>query len=179
MDLLLEQWLDTTSGTDALRTSVRTSLDAWKKLAPALQLEVAGSIEEHVDAMPPVWRERFSEELAAMETEWDKMRQAIADKHITLYERNNRVVGYVFCGAQNDDRMTIKWIVSGTPEFVEDYKNVQKEFEEQEFNKTYERLTEKTPYREIDALDAQFKEYRYQRVCKFSAPKKDSGWVKI
>lgn len=181
MDLLLSEWLavEPPLGEPAVRTTVRTALAAWKSLPPPVVLETAGAVEDAQERMPERWRTRYAEELAALERDWDAMRQAIADKHVTVYEFKNRVVGYVFCGAQNDDRMTLKWIVCGSPQFVEDYQNVQKEHEEQAFNKKYERVQERTPYREVDALDDQFKAHRYQRVCKFSAPKKDSGWIKL
>lgn len=181
MDLLLEQWLavDPPLGDEQTRKAVKACVGAWKSLPPPVLLETAGAVEAFQEGMTQAWVERYTAELAGMEKEWDAMRQAISDKHVTVYERKNRVVGYVFCGAQNDDKMTIKWIVCGSNEFVEDYQNVQKEHEQEAFNKKYERVQERTPYREVDALDDQFKEHRYQRVCKLSAPKKDSGWIKI
>lgn len=181
MDQLLEQWLavDPPLGDEMTRKAVKACVGAWKSLPPPVLLETAGAVEGFQQGMPLTWVERYAQELAGMEKEWDAMRQAVADKHITLYEHKNRVVGYVFCGAQNDDKMTIKWIVCGTPAFVEDYQSVQKEHEEKAFNKKYERLKERTQYKEIDALDEKHKDHRYQRVCKFSAPKKDSGWIKI
>jgi hypothetical protein len=181
MDVLLTQWLDASpvKGDEALRSAIRSALNSWKSLPPAVHIEYAGRIEELQEGMSDSWKASYKAEMDAMEQEWDKMRQAIADKHVTVYEYKNRVTGYVFCGAQNDDRMTIKWIVCGHEKFVEDYKNVQKEFEEKQFNKKYERVFGTTPYREIDQLDEKFKDHCYQRVCKFSAPKHDSGWIKI
>jgi hypothetical protein len=181
MDQLLTQWLETEPalGDERVRSAVRTSLKTWKTLPPPICIEVAGGVEDLQEGMSSSWKERYRAELDGMEREWDTMRQAVSDKHVTVYERNNKRVGYVFCGAQNDDKMTIKWIVCGTEKFTEDFQNVQKQHEQDSFNKKYKRTEAHTPYRDVDALDDQYKEHRYQRVCKFSVPKHDSGWVKI
>ena len=181
MDILLTEWLAVGPplGDERTRLAVTTALLTWKALPPPVCIEVAGAVEATEESMPEAWRGRYHAELGSMEKEWDAMRQAVADKHVSVYEHKDRVVGYVFCGAQNDDQMTIKWIVCGTKAFTEEFQNVQKEAEQKRFNKSYTLLKEKTPYREVDALDATYKEHRYQRVCKFSAPKHDSGWIKI
>lgn len=181
MDDLLTEWLAVGPplGDEKTRLAVTTALLTWKTLPPPVCIEVAGAVEATEESMPEAWRERFRAELTGMEKEWDAMRQAVADKHVSVYEHKNRVVGYVFCGAQNEDKMTIKWIVCGTKDFTEDYQNVQKEAEQKRFNTRYTLVKEKTPYSEVDAMDAKYTEHRYQRVCKFSAPKHDSGWIKI
>jgi len=181
MDKLLKQWLETTPalGDDAVRTTVSATIASWTSVPPPALIEVAGTVEPFIEPMSEEWRTQYTAELEGMEKAWSKMRQDVADKHVTVYKRKKQTEGYVFCGAQNADRMTIKWIVCGTPKFTENYKNVVTKDDETSFNKAYKRSSGQTPYTTIDAFDAEHAEHRYQRVCKFSAPKHDSGWIKI
>jgi hypothetical protein len=146
-------------------------------MPPPALIEVAGAVETYIDTMPDEWKAKYASELEGMEQAWSKMRQEVADKHVTVYTRKSKKVGYVFCGAQNEDKMTMKWIVCGNPKFTEEYQNVLTKDDEKAFNKRYKKVSSTTA--EIDALDSLHNANRFQRVCKFSAPKKDSGWIKV
>jgi hypothetical protein len=182
MDDLLKTWLEVSPplGSEDLRARVQRAVTDWKQMPPAVQVEYAGAVEEHTEGLSAEWKGRYATELAALEKTWDDMQQAIADRHISVYEFKDRPVGYTFVGQGNDDQGVIKWIVCGTNQFTQDYMSVEKETQFEWFNKKYQRVTgERTPFREIHAMDEKYKDARFQRVVKLTAPKQDSGWVQL
>lgn len=182
MDILLTTWLEHTPalGSEELRTRTAQLVRDWKQMPLGLHVEYAGAVEEHSESMPTEWKERFTAELEALEKAWDTMQQEIADTHVSVYEFRDRPVGYVFVGQGNDDQGILKWIICGTKQFTEDYMSVDKEAQFEWFNKKYQRTTgERTPFKEIQAMDETYKDARWQRVVKLTAPKQDSGWIQL
>jgi len=181
MEQVIRTWLAHTPplGDASTRTALGELVDVWQKVQPVVLLENAVRVEPYMEAMPAEWKAEYTAALTAMEQAWKEMRQAIVDKHITVYERKDRVVGYTFAGFGVVDKTEMKWILCGTERFTEDYMNMQTEEEMKTFNKRYQKLDERVPFPEVDALDTKHSDHRYQRVLKLSAPKHDSGWVKI
>jgi hypothetical protein len=181
MNVLLQEWLDhaPTLGDESTRIYVREHLRLWPTLPPPEQLKVVRSVKPYKGEMPGAWRDRFASEHRDLKRRWTAMRQEAADMHVTLYTHKDTRVGTVFYGNQNDNIIISKWLICGTEQFCEDFMNIQNDVTKEDFLKKYKAVTAKVPVHELDAFDAQHRDHCYQRVCKFSQPPNDSGWIRI